>query len=70
MTQILEGENVGVVIRDFDDDGHEKAINALLSLCADPDVRQRCVRVARKYFSLDDGVAAYNRIYRELASLK
>ena len=29
MTQILEGEKVGVVIRDFDDDGREEAINAL-----------------------------------------
>ena len=66
MTQILESENVGVVIRDFDDENREKAINALISLCADPDVRQRCVRAARSHFSLDDGVAAYDRIYREL----
>ena len=70
MTRILEGKKVGMVIRDFDDDGREKAINALLSLCADPDVRQRCVRAARKHFSLDDGVAAYGRIYRELVSMK
>ena len=70
MTRILESENVGVVIRDFNDDNRQKAINALLSLCVDPDVRQRCVRVAREHFSLDDGVAAYNRIYGELVSLK
>ena len=70
MTEILEGENVGVVIRNFDDDGREKAINNLLSLCADPNVQQRCVRAARKHFSLDDGVAAYDRIYRELMSNK
>ena len=69
MTQILESENVGVVIRDFDDD-REEAVNAVLSLCADPDVRQRCVRAARKHFSLDDGVAAYDRIYRKLVSNK
>ena len=66
MTQILESENVGVVVRDFDAEGREKAINDLISLCADPDVRQRCVGAARKHFSLDDGVAAYDRIYREL----
>ncbi len=70
MTQILENENVGVVIRDFDDGARERAINALLSLCADPDVRQRCVRAAMKHFSLNDGVVAYDRIYRELVSLK
>jgi len=65
MTQILESENVGVVIRNFDN-GRENAINDLISLCADPDVRERCVGAARKHFSLDDGVAAYDRIYREL----
>ena len=70
MTHILEGENVGVVIRDFDDNSRKEAINALLSLCADPDVRQRCVRAASNHFSLDDGVAAYDRIYRELVSPK
>ena len=70
MTQVLEGEKVGVVMRDFDDDSRERAINALLALCADPDVGQRCVAAARKHFSLNDGVAAYDRIYRELTSLK
>ena len=68
MTQILESENVGVVIRDFDDHGREEAIDALLALCSDPNVRQRCVSAAGKHFSLDDGVAAYDRIYRELVS--
>jgi len=66
MTQILEGENVGVVIRKFDDSGREEAMSALLTLCAEPDVRQRCVAAARKHFLLDDGVASYDRIYREL----
>ena len=70
MTQILESENVGAVIRAFDAEGREKAINALISLCADPDVGQRCVRAARKHFALDDGVVAYDQIYRELVSLK
>ena len=70
MTRILEGDKVGVVIRNFDDHGREMAMNALLSLCVDPDARQRCVRAARKHFSLDDGVAAYDRIYRELVSTK
>ena len=66
MTRILESENVGVVIRDFNEDSRESAINALLSLCADPEVMRRCVRAARKHFSLDDGVDAYDMTYREL----
>ena len=66
MTHVLESEEVGVVIRDFDGGGREKAIDALLALCADPNLGQRCVRAARKHFSLEDGVAAYDRIYNEL----
>ena len=66
MTLMLEGEKVGVIIREFDGNGRQKAVNALLSLCADPNVGQRCVRAARKHFSLDDGVADYHRIYSEL----
>ena len=70
MTQILESDNVGVVIRDFDNHGREEALEALLALCSDRNVRQRCVRAGRKHFSLNDGVAAYDRIDRELGSLK
>ena len=51
----------------FDNHGREEAINALISLFEDPDIRQRCVRGTSKHFSLDDGVATYDRIYRELA---
>jgi len=58
---------MGLVVREFDDDGRKKAINALLSVFADPKVWQRCVRAARKHFSLEDGVAAYDRTYRKLA---
>ena len=66
MTHILEGEKVGVVIREFDDYVREESIDALLELCSDPNVQQRCVAAAKKHFSLDDGVAAYDRIYRDL----
>ena len=68
MTLMLDGEKVGVIIREFDDNGRQKAVNALFALCADPNVGQRCVRAARNHFSLDDGVADYDRIYRELAA--
>jgi len=62
----LEHGKVGVVIKDFDEYGRKTAVDALLTLCADTDVRQRCVRVASRHFSLDEGAAAYDRIYREL----
>lgn len=63
---ILAGENVGVVLRTFDGDAHAHGIQDLLSLVADADTRKRCIYVAKQYFSLEQGVKAYDQIYREL----
>jgi glycosyltransferase involved in cell wall biosynthesis len=63
---ILEGENVGVVLRVFDDEAHAQGVQALLKLVADADTKLRCVDVANQYFSLEQGVKAYEQIYREL----
>jgi len=64
---ILEGERVGVVLRSFDDAAHVQGVEALLKLVADVDVKPRCIRVAHQYFALEQGVARYDQIYRELA---
>lgn len=66
MAEVLEGENVGVVLRDFDRASLVKALDDLLSLIADPYTSARCVAAAHKYFSLDEGVTRYNRIYELL----
>ena len=64
MQKILQGEGVGVVLSDFSLESEESAVRQLLMLCSDKDICQRCVNTARKYFSLEEGVGAYNRIYR------
>ncbi len=64
---ILEGERVGVAVRDFDEPTLREAVERLVALADDGEARRRCVEVARRYFSLDDGVRAYDRLYRELA---
>ena len=66
MTGVLAGEKVGVVIDKFDDFNREQAVRALLDIKDDPGIRKRCVAAAAKHFSLQNGVAAYDRIYREL----
>lgn len=63
---ILEGENVGVVLRSFDDAAHVQGVEALLKLVADVDVKPRCIKVANQYFALEQGVKNYDQIYREL----
>jgi glycosyltransferase involved in cell wall biosynthesis len=64
MEKILEGEDVGVVLREFSQPAQAVAVQRLLELVADAQIRERCVAVARRYFSLEDGVESYNRIYK------
>lgn len=63
---ILEGEHVGVVIRDFSKEGKRDAVARMMALLDDPDLPVRCVEAARRRFALTDGVASYRRLYREL----
>jgi glycosyltransferase involved in cell wall biosynthesis len=66
MAEILEGEGVGVVVRDFEDATLRQAVLKLVELSRDPGVRDRCVRAARKHFSLAHGVDSYRTIYGSL----
>ena len=67
MEEIIEGERVGVVLRDFSAAAHAAAADRLLALLDEPGTRQRCVATARRLFSLDVGVEAYRQIYDNLA---
>ncbi len=67
MAEVLEGERVGVAIKDFDQATVLAGLNQLLALVADPDASARCVKTAHKYFSLVDGVSLYSNIYKELS---
>lgn len=65
--EILEGESVGVILRDFDRQGKELAVRRLLELAGRAGIRDRCVEAARRHISLEKGVKSYDRIYRSLA---
>lgn len=67
MTQIIERERVGVILRNFDESSMHQAAEAVLELLKDNQLSQRCRAAAIKYFSLDDGVKAYRQIYEQLA---
>jgi hypothetical protein len=57
-----------VVLREFTPDAQRDAVRRLLELASDPATRERCVGAAHRLFSLDDGVAAYDRLYRSLVA--
>jgi glycosyltransferase involved in cell wall biosynthesis len=66
MEEILEGERVGVALTGFSEGERRAAVDRLLTLLDDPELRNRCVETARRLFSVDDGVEAYRRIYESL----
>lgn len=69
MAAILENEQVGVALHSFDEAAMRVAVNCLLQLTITQDIHIRCRDVAVRYFSLDDGVGAYDRIYREMGDV-
>lgn len=68
MAEILEGERVGVAVDAFDPASLQVGLHRLLALLEEPDIRERCVATAHKYFSLDEGVQRYAAVYRSLLS--
>lgn len=68
MASILQREQVGVAVSRFDDSALRQAIGELLELTETPGIKQRCRAAAEQYFSLEQGVQSYDRIYRSLAN--
>ena len=60
---VLQNENVGIVLKGFSDNDHTKGVNDLLALVEDEGIRERCIYVAKEYYSLEMGVEKYNDIY-------
>jgi glycosyltransferase involved in cell wall biosynthesis len=63
VADILESERVGVAIADFEQATLRVGLQSLIALSARADIASACVAVARKRFSLEQGVAAYDAIY-------
>jgi glycosyltransferase involved in cell wall biosynthesis len=63
---IVERERVGIVLDGFAPAEIERGAGALLALLDDPDLAVRCRRTAETLFSLQEGVEAYDRVYRQM----
>ena len=66
MAGILREDRVGVAVDALDGARLRQGVQDLLSLCAEPGVRQRCVQSAQRRFSLEEGVRRYAQIYQAL----
>ncbi|HEX8634418.1 MAG TPA: glycosyltransferase [Pyrinomonadaceae bacterium] len=66
---ILTSARVGVIVRDFDERTLDEAARAALALADEPDVRERAVETAHRYFDLARvGGVGYRNAYRRLAA--
>lgn len=63
---LIQRERVGVVVEEFTESAYEKALGALRDLLSEGDLKGRCRQVAERYFSLQEGVTRYQRVYRQL----
>lgn len=66
--RIVSEEGVGVVIDEISNEAAAEGAVQLMAMAGDPAVRSRCVDTAHRYFSLAEGAAAYDALYRILGS--
>ena len=64
--EILEAEGIAILVRDLNEESVRHAAAAAVELAGTSGLSARCVQVARRYFSLESGVAVYERVYRQL----
>lgn len=67
--EMLEQEQVGLILKGFNDEAYAEAADAILKLLQVPDIRGRCQNVARQYFDMVQvGGAGYLKAYRRIAA--
>jgi glycosyltransferase involved in cell wall biosynthesis len=66
MKEILEGEDVGVILRDFSEQTLVMSMERLVQLARHPETAGRCRQTATSFFSLETGAAQYREIYKQL----
>jgi hypothetical protein len=65
---ILETTKCGVVLDNFNKDTMDESVFLFLEIINNVETKGRCRKAALKYFSLNDGVMAYDKIYKSLGS--
>lgn len=67
--ELVKTERVGIIVESFADAELAQAAAKALAFAAEPDIKARCVTVARHYFDLSEvGAARYRKVYQRLAA--
>jgi glycosyltransferase involved in cell wall biosynthesis len=67
LDELIAGERIGVLLREFTPEAYAGAIEELDALSAEEDLRARCQAVARREFDLQRvGGPRYRRLYQRL----
>jgi len=66
--EVLQSSQTGICLQSFSPEAFTEAHRQMCDLLQDEELAGRCRQTAEKYFSLEQGVAEYQRIYRELMS--
>jgi len=62
-SEIVEQERVGVVIKEFSRGEYQERLRQLKGLLMEKDIKERCRNAAKKYFSLENAVEKYYKLY-------
>jgi glycosyltransferase involved in cell wall biosynthesis len=68
MDTILQSSRTGICIEEFSPEAFDMAFQQMRELLQEEGLAERCRQTAEQYFSLEKGIADYDRIYRELVS--
>jgi len=62
--KIVEEERVGVVIKEFSREEYQERLRQLKGLLMEKDIKERCRNTAKKYFSLENAIEKYYKLYK------
>ena len=68
LDDIVEREGVGVLVDGFSEPDYASAAGRLRHLLQDPDLSNRCRRLAEGHYNVDLGVNAYRKMYDEIGT--
>jgi len=65
--KIVRDNRIGVIIENFTEEGYRLGIERLRALLKEGNaLKERCVEVAGRYFSLEQGIDRYSKVYAKL----
>ncbi|MEA3001160.1 MAG: hypothetical protein QOK17_2993 [Sphingomonadales bacterium] len=70
VAEIVAEHRVGVVLEGFDEADLRTGVDRILALLREEDLPRRCRAAAEAIFSLESGVAAYDRVYRSMLGIE